>query len=414
MKKNSFNIIDVFAGCGGLSEGFKQAGEYKFKAFVEWEQRPCETLIYRLKNKWKYKNFEDIVLRFDLQRIDELISGWKGDKNYGTHQGLDKLIDDNLDIVIGGPPCQAYSIAGRVKDKNGMNDDYRNYLFENYIKLVDKYKPKLFVFENVPGILTAKPNGVSIIKKISKAFSEIGYETVDDLKSKALIDASDYGVPQVRKRVIIVGVNKAMLNGNAQSVLNDFYENILPSFKVCKKNTVKDALSDLTPIYPLSEQIHRKASHFIECDKYYNHVPRFHSIRDQEVFSELAEDKLMGTNKYPTTESLIELYYKITGRKSKFHKYNVLEYSKPSNTIPAHLYKDGLRHIHPDPKQARTITPREAARLQSFPDDFEFKGTAGDQYKMIGNAVPPLLAKCIALSIQKLLHNYFRLKIKVS
>ena len=294
MKKNSFNIIDVFAGCGGLSEGFKEAGEYKFKAFVEWEQRPCETLIHRLKNKWGYKNFEDIVLRFDLQRIDELISGWKGDKNYGTHQGLDKLIDDNLDIVIGGPPCQAYSIAGRVKDKNGMNDDYRNYLFENYIKLVDKYKPKLFVFENVPGILTAKPNGVSIIKKISKAFSEIGYETVDDLKSKALIDASDYGVPQVRKRVIIVGVNKAMLNGNAQSVLNDFYENILPSFKVCKKNTVKDALSDLTPIYPLSKQIHRKASHFIKCDKYYNHVPRFHSIRDQEVFSELAEDKLMG------------------------------------------------------------------------------------------------------------------------
>ena len=408
MKKNKYNVIDLFAGCGGLSEGFKQSKRYNFLAFVEWEKRPCETLTHRLREKWKYKNADQIVLRFDLQRTDELISGWNNDKEYGSNIGLDNLIKENqLDIVIGGPPCQAYSIAGRVRCSNGMKDDYRNYLFESYVKVVDKYKPKLFVFENVPGMLSAKPGDIAIIERITKAFNDIGYEITDDLKNKALIDASDYGVPQVRKRVIIIGIHKDVLDENIQDVLDDFYKNILPSFKVKKKNIVKDAISDLPPIYPLSELINRKVSHFTNSNKYSSHIPRFHSLRDQEIFAELADDKLKGTNKYSDTKSLIQLYYEKTGKESKFHKYNVLEYTKPSNTIPAHLYKDGLRHIHPDPQQARTITPREAARLQSFPDDFEFIGSMGDKYKMIGNAVPPLLSKNIANAILKLLNNHF-------
>ncbi len=406
MKKNKYTVIDLFSGCGGLSEGFKQSNNFNFLAFVEWEKKPCETLINRLKTKWNYKNAEDIVLRFDLQRTDELINGWKNDENYGSNHGLNKLVNTDLDIVIGGPPCQAYSIAGRVQDKNGMKDDYRNYLFESYVKVVDKYKPKLFVFENVPGMLSAKPGDVAIIDRITKAFNEIGYEISNDLKNKALIDASDYGVPQVRKRVIIIGIQKSLFLDNSQKVLNDFYENILPSFKVNKKMTVKDALSDLTPIYPLLEQNNRK-SHEINSNKFCSHTPRFHSLRDQGIFYELALDKLNGTNKYPNTKSLIDLYYQKTGNQSNFHKYNVLEYDKPSNTIPAHLYKDGLRHIHPDPKQARSITPREAARLQSFPDDFKFIGSMGDKYKMIGNAVPPKLSKNIANAMEILIKKYF-------
>ncbi|MCG3671721.1 DNA cytosine methyltransferase [Aliarcobacter butzleri] len=406
MKKDNYTVIDLFAGCGGLSEGFKQTKEYNFKAFVEWEKKPCETLIHRLKNKWNYKKAEDIVLRFDLQRTDELINGWENDPEYGTHIGLDKLITNDLDIVIGGPPCQAYSLAGRVQDKNGMKDDYRNYLFESYVKVVNKYKPKLFVFENVPGILSAKPGDILIIDRIKKAFNDIGYEISNDLKTKAMIDASDYGIPQIRKRVIIIGVNKSLVN-NSQEILDDFYLNVLPSFKVKEKNTIRNAISDLTPIYPLNDLSNKKISHYINCDKFCSHSPRFHSKRDQEIFIELANDKLSGTNKYSDTKSLIQLYYERTGKKSKFHKYNVLEYDKPSNTIPAHLYKDGLRHIHPDPKQARSITPREAARIQTFPDDFEFKGTMGDKYKMIGNAVPPLLSKNIAKAILKVLNNYF-------
>lgn len=408
MMKNKYNVIDLFAGCGGLSEGFKQTKKYNFLAFVEWEEKPCNTLIQRLKEKWKYKEPEKVVLRFDLQRTDELINGWENDDNYGSHVGIDSLVGANsLDIVIGGPPCQAYSIAGRVRDKNGMKDDYRNYLFESYVKIVDKYKPKLFVFENVQGMLSAKPGDISIIERITEAFNKIGYEITEDLKTNALIDSSDYGVPQVRKRIIIIGVHKQLIKSDAQEALDDFYKNILPSFKVKKKKTVKDAISDLTPIYPIETTNSKKTSHFIDCTKYCSHTPRFHSIRDQDIFNELADDKLKGTNKYPDTQSLIELYYKKTGKKSKFHKYNVLEYSKPSNTIPAHLYKDGLRHIHPDPEQARSITPREAARLQSFPDDFKFVGSMGDKYKMIGNAVPPLLSKHIAKAVEIFIEKYY-------
>ena len=121
-----------------------------------------------------------------------------------------------------------------------------------------------------------------------------------------------------------------------------------------------------------------------------------------KIFKILALDIQEGTNKYSTTASLIQLYKEQTGKDSKFHKYHVIKEDKPSNTIPAHLYKDGLRHIHPDPKQARTITVREAARIQTFDDDFEFLGSKGDQYKMIGNAVPPLFSKLIAETILKL------------
>ena len=111
---------------------------------------------------------------------------------------------------------------------------------------------------------------------------------------------------------------------------------------------------------------------------------------------------MSGEEKYISSKALIKLYKEKTGKSSKFHKYHVIREDKPSNTIPAHLYKDGLRHIHPDPNQARSITVREAARIQSFEDDFEFLGSKGDQYKMIGNAVPPNFSKLIAETIFKL------------
>ena len=127
-----------------------------------------------------------------------------------------------------------------------------------------------------------------------------------------------------------------------------------------------------------------------------NHIPRFHSKRDIDVFKFLAEDIKSGRKEYVSTEKLKELYTQITGKKSNIHKYYVLRENEPSNTIPAHLYKDGMRHIHPDPRQARSITVREAARLQTFPDDFEFLGPNMAQYKMIGNAVPVDFAKIVA------------------
>ena len=120
----------------------------------------------------------------------------------------------------------------------------------------------------------------------------------------------------------------------------------------------------------------------------------------------LAEDILSGERKYESTEALKELYTKVTGKVSNVHKYHVCEWDKPSNLIPAHLYKDGLRHIHPDSEQARTITVREAARLQTFDDDFCFGNSMTEAYKMIGNAVPPLFAKKLALAVSDMMEKY--------
>lgn len=404
------NVIDLFAGCGGLSDGFEQTHLYKTLACVEWESEPCNTLRKRLSKKWGYKNADKLVIKFDIQRTEELINGWKNDPVYGSNEGLKKLIKEDVEVLVGGPPCQAYSIAGRVRDENGMNDDYRNFLFESYLNVVNFYKPKAFIFENVPGMLSANPGGISIVERITEAFSASGYEITNNLRADALIDCTRFGVPQARKRLIILGVNRSQLKTDAQSALSDFYEWILPKYESKKVYTVKDAIIDLPKLYPLSEPIkikNKKYSHSINEIEIANHEPRMHNERDIQTFKLLTKDIESGQNKYISIESLKELYFSITGKNSNIHKYHVLKWDKPSNTIPAHLYKDGLRHIHPDSNQARTITVREAARLQSFDDDFEFTGSLTDQYKMIGNAVPPKFAKAVALALKEFLDKYF-------
>jgi DNA (cytosine-5)-methyltransferase 1 len=405
-------IIDLFAGCGGLSDGFEQTHLYETLACVEWEKEPCKTLANRLMKKWNYENAFETVFHFDIQRTDELINGWSNDPIYGTSQGLKPIVKKHkgIDVVIGGPPCQAYSIAGRVRDENGMNDDYRNFLFESYLKVVDEFKPKAFIFENVPGMLSAKPGGVSIVERITEAFSEKGYEITNNLRENALIDCTKFGVPQARKRMVILGVNKELIKESPQVALHDFYKFIFQKYQTRKVATVKDAINDLPKLHPLKEPVkvgRRKFSHTYDACKITNHEPRMHSKRDVETFELLTKDIQTGQNKFASVESLKDLYFEITGKRSNIHKYHVLKWNKPSNTIPAHLYKDGLRHIHPDPEQARSITVREAARLQSFDDDFEFLGSLTDQYKMVGNAVPPKFAKAIALALKDFLNKYF-------
>lgn len=404
------NTIDLFAGCGGLTEGFKQTGHYNTIACVEWDKPPCDTLRYNLKNKWKYNDAEKRVLRFDIQRTNELINGWN-DTEYGTSEGLDSLVKKyggHVDLIIGGPPCQAYSVAGRIRDKNGMKDDYRNYLFENYLEIVKHYRPKAFVFENVPGILSARPGDGErlIINIIKEKFKAAGYVILNDL-DKAIIDFTEYGVPQKRSRIIILALRRDCYN-NPEQLLEKFYNEVLPARKAKKVSTVREAISDLPSLIPLEKPTKidgRTYSHTFAPETFAikNHTPRFSSLRDIEIFRLLSSDIETGANKYVSTDALKQLYTKVTGKQSNIHKYHVIRWDEPSNTIPAHLYKDGLRHIHPDPKQGRTITVREAARLQTFPDDYEFiTGTAID-YKMIGNAVPPLFAKLLAESVYELL-----------
>ena len=215
-----YNVIDLFAGCGGLTDGFLQTGEFKTLAAIDWEYQTVQTLKKRLITKWSYDLDKVNVLHFDIQRTDELINGYC-DAIFGKNNGVDSLIGNNsIDLILGGPPCQAYSIAGRVRDENGMQDDYRNYLFESYVKMVQKYQPRAFVFENVEGILTAKPGGINIVDRIKLAFEEIGYDLTDNLRSNALFDTSYYNVPQKRKRVIIFGVRKSE---NSAHIIRKFY-----------------------------------------------------------------------------------------------------------------------------------------------------------------------------------------------
>jgi DNA (cytosine-5)-methyltransferase 1 len=396
------NVIDLFAGCGGLTEGFLQTGKYNTLAAVDWEFPTVSTLRNRMNLKWGYDLNKKNIIHFDIQRTEELLYGFN-DTKYGVNDGLIKIVDNKpVDLIVGGPPCQAYSIAGRVRDENGMQDDYRNYLFESYIKMVDFFKPKAFVFENVEGILSAKPGGISIIDRIKKSFNEVGFEITSDLRNNALFDTSFYGVPQKRKRVIIFGVQKS---DNSAKLIRQFYAT-MKSHKQMNPSLASMAFSNIPKIYPAKNNL--KVSHEVRLNGVplpKNHEPRFHSLRDIDIFRTLANDIKTGQNKYISSESLIELYKTKTGKDTNVHKYYVIREDRPSNTIPAHLYKDGLRHIHPDPEQARSITVREAARLQSFPDDFEFLGSKGDQYKMIGNAVPPNFAKILGDVVDEIINN---------
>lgn len=405
MKK--YNVIDLFAGCGGLLEGFLKEGSYNPIASVEWKEEPLANLKNRLEKFWKIENVTEKCLKMDMQKIDFVLNGWENDSEYGDGKGLDYLVNKNgnkVDLVIGGPPCQAYSLAGRIRDENGMKEDYRNFLFESYLEIVKKYKPKLFIFENVEGLLSAKPGEKKVVDLISQSIEAIDYHIISNLKD-ALIDLSEYGIPQSRKRVIILGVSKEYY-ADSEEVVQRFYKQILKKYKVSIKTSLREAIVDLPKLYPTVEykKNKKKYSHrFEEEIQIKNHEPRFHNQRDIEIFKKLAEDIESKTYRYKSSEAKNQLYFEKTGKKTNVHKYHVLDWYKPSTTICAHLKKDGLRFIHPDSSQARTLTVRETARIQTFDDSYEFISSQGANYEMIGNAVPPKFSYILAKAIKELL-----------
>lgn len=412
---SKLTFIDLFAGCGGLSEGFLQTNEFDAIAHVEWETPMVNTLRKRLITKWNHteEEAERSVIHFDIQKTDELINGnWtkdtlnkysKTNNNFVIKKGLKGLVGKRkVNLIIGGPPCQAYSLAGRAQDKNSMKDDYRNYLFESFVKVVNEFEPNIFVFENVQGLLSACPGGIKVTERIFKAFDEIGYEIKSPEKLKtALYSAADFGVPQKRNRIIIIGVKK-----DSSFKLEEIYEYINNNKIKGNYKTVKDTISHLpklNPINGLLKENGKNISHNqLEGKKIKFHEPRFHNERDRNIFVRWLENEM--NNK--SMHEKINFYNVLMNKNSNHAKYRNLEWDKPSPTIVAHLYKDGLMFIHPDVEQARSITIKEASLLQSFPDDYEFCGSNGDCFKMIGNAVPPLMAKKIAVAI----NDYFELK----
>ena len=412
MAKKKYTFIDLFAGCGGLSEGFLQTGRFKALAHVEWEKPMVDTLRHRLINEWGESEDEANrnVILFDIQKTDELINGsWseESDLQYGLHnadevktKGLKGIVGKNhVDLVIGGPPCQAYSIHGRATDKNSMQNDYRNYLFESFCKVVDAFRPDLFVFENVGGLLSAKPGGIPVRKRIYDAFARIGYviRTPEEMPM-SLYDASDFYVPQHRPRVIILGIRN-----NARLKLDDLYAAIDKEKRQKRKLTVRDALSQLPPLYPLSQPI-KEGRYTWSHEKNPNpeitqHEARNHGPRERAIFKEWVENNM----NHISHQAMIDYYYEKTGHKTLYQKYKSLEWDKPSHTVVAHLSKDGYMFIHPDPEQQRSITIREAACLMTFPMNFQFLGSTPYNYKMIGNAVPVNFAKAIATALYRYL-----------
>jgi len=377
---NKLIVIDIFAGCGGLSLGFKKAG-CDVCSHIEIDKNCCETLQENALPKER-------VLNVDITEYSSYL------------KDLKKSIPDKLDGIIGGPPCQAYSIAGRNKEENKMDKDPRNFLFESFVYLLKELKPNFFIFENVTGMLSAKPFGININEQIYKSFEKAGYFIRSNFK-ECVFEMSDFGIPQKRKRVIIFGIKKSSFK-NYEEIVESFYFEMHKDKKKRKKKTVKDTIGDLPKLFPqkvINKKSHSSSEYFSE------HEPRFHNERDIKIFSLLAKDIETGKNKYTSINALKEVYRKFTNKTSVVHKYNVLRWEQPSNLIPAHIYKDGLRHIHPDSKQARSITIRESARLMTFPDSYKLKGSRGDKYKMLGNAVPPNFSKIIASVIKKIIYT---------
>lgn len=415
----TYNFIDLFAGAGGLSEGFIQAG-FEPIAHVEIAKAACNTLKTRAAYHYLKTEEQDHIyvsyLKGEITRaqlyshvpveiLDAVINLPIGEEsNEIIHQQIQKSLGDrNVDLIIGGPPCQAYSLVGRSRSKTKMEGDPRNYLFVQYAEYLEKYQPRMFVFENVLGLKSAKKGHYLI--EMEKLFNKKGYQ----IKLQTL-EARRFGVLQNRKRIIIIGWKKDLqvTIPNLEQIEND------------KTYLVEDLLNDLPDINAgegankflnyRGDATDYLKSHAIRngIDILTQHVARPHREQDKEIYK-IAVEKWGISNERLNYNDLPERLKTHQNRTSFFDRFKVVAADLPyAQTVVAHIAKDGHYYIHPDVKQNRSISVREAARLQSFPDNYYFEGereganrTAA--FKQIGNAVPPLMARRIAETIKTVL-----------
>ncbi|MSS83135.1 DNA cytosine methyltransferase [Acidaminococcus fermentans] len=416
--------LDLFAGAGGLSEGFKMAG-FDPVAHVEMDQAACNTLRTRVAYYWlkdhDMLSVYDAYLKGEISRrnfygkipAEELNSVLEYTISQNNIQDIfsvvhDRLHGNKLDLIIGGPPCQAYSLAGRARSRDHMVGDARNYLYKLYAEFLREFQPRYFVFENVVGLLSAKERGGErYFDKMRLLFKDYGYTT-----EYRILNAHDYGVLQNRKRIILIG----KLNGE-----HGFYP-LIPKTDTSAYR-VHDILDDLPFIHsgegipgPVATKNHASSYLFKVKIKEYQtepvteHYSRPNNEQDLKIYR-------IAVQKW--NESHDRLSYRELPTELRSHKnitafldrFKVVAGDLPfSHTVVAHLSKDGHYYIHPDIRQNRSITPREAARIQTFPDNFYFEGNSarGSQtqaYKQIGNAVPVYLAYSIAQAMKSCFEN---------
>ncbi|MCD2260203.1 DNA cytosine methyltransferase [Psychroserpens luteolus] len=403
------NFIDLFSGAGGLSEGFINAG-FKPIAHVEIDKKACETLetrlvYHKLNSENNLQNYYDYISgkisRIDLLKdfsspeisasVINIAIG--GNNNKIIFETIDKLAKGKeIDLIIGGPPCQAYSLVGRSRDKNRMKNDPRNFLYKEYAKFLKKYEPKVFVFENVMGLITAK-NG-SYFKNMRAYFKRIGYELDFTIQK-----SEEFGVLQKRRRIILIGWKKG----------SDFKYPVFDKIK--EEFNTSQIFSDLKKLKPGEQnnvtKYANKTTVYLErfelrngVDFVTQHIARPHNERDLNIYKIAIKKWLEKTErlKYPDLPTKLKTH---KNEKAFVDRFKVVDINGLSHTMVAHIAKDGHHYIYPDTKQVRSISVREAARIQSFPDDYYFEGGRTAAYRQIGNAVPPLMAKEIAFQIKK-------------
>lgn len=462
MRKKKYKVLDLFAGAGGFSYGFRSfqingKNPFEIAGYVENDKDTVKTLISALiRDGVNPEKAREITVCADITKPE-------------TKRTLYAVCPE-ADVIIGGPPCQSFSMigprSGDLAKQERFRGDHRDSLFFHYVELVDHYKPLFFVFENVTGILSKKTDfGEKYVDIVIEAFEAIGYDLSLHNKEWSgkkymVLNSADYGVPQLRRRVIIIG--------NRIKVPNPVPKATHCSPEKCGEKgllpyvTLFDAIGDLPPIqakYTYTPTEKKLPSAHISLDRrkkidelnskrfsgvdpsgYHwdaflifrekgnesrrqyldfirpkqkkalltGHIARRQQESDIRLFEKMkpgssSQDLLNGNHhEYEQLLSLIKY-----GMNSFKDKYKKLDWSAPCGTIFAHLQKDGNRFIHPDDFQARTITIREAARIQSFPDDYVFEAEGLLRFKQIGNAVAPLMARAIARSLYESLEDYF-------
>jgi len=417
--QKTIKFLDLFAGAGGLSEGFIRAG-FSPVAHVESDIAASFTLKTRVAYHWlketkKLSLYNDYLFgKISRETLYELIperiistvinSEISEETLLDIFDKIDNLLQgDQLDLIIGGPPCQAYSLVGRSRAKNGMKGDKRNYLYCFYAEFLKRFNPKYFVFENVIGLLSAKDeNNTLYLDAMRKIFNDCGYHI-----NVRVLYASDYGVLQNRKRVIIVGnkegksdffplPEKWKPNVSTSEAFND-----LPKLNAGEGKIKPQKLNEYYGSYLFEAGI-RNGNHWITF-----HQSRPHKPQDLNIYKIVVKkwDEYHERLNYNDLPFELRTHNNLT---SFLDRFKVVAGDLPvSQTIVAHISKDGHYYIHPDIDQNRSLTPREAARLQTFPDDFFFESFSEkpgrtSAFHQIGNAVPVLLAQKIAEKLWEL------------
>lgn len=373
MSKKIYKIVDLFAGCGGLSCGLEQAG------FTPWF---VNEIVETFCNTYKKNHNLDDSHYFvgDINDLNENLDDYK------------EYLED-ITLVCGGPPCQGFSMANRQR----ILDDPRNQLYKAYLYFLSQVRPKFFIMENVKGMSKK-------IEEIKDDFTKyLGEEYQFDYR---LLKAQDFGVPQNRERFIMIG-NRVGVNpddifeeifkqGRSPFVLKDVLEGLphLESRKRIGKNeeNERSGFTERQFVYQETEFYHF-INGYRHIDKLYNHKNRYNNPRDIEIYRRLPQ----GANSLHDSIADIMPYSR---RNNIFKdKYFKLDETQICKTITSHMKFDCNMYIHP--WEARGLSPREAARIQTFPDDYVLTGAQNLWYAQVGNAVPVKLARAIGMGIMK-------------